>query len=725
MTTEIPGERLTTTAVLTTADEIMELLGNPVPAVMMKQIDHLDRGAVSVLRHSPIAGAGYRDATGSRRSTFVGGDAGFIEVLAPTRIAFSLPGTSPVPANSSGFSFVFLLPGVSETLRLNGLMLSRDGARTVVQVQEVYVHCARAIGRSQLWVAPKSPAPPGSHGPGGSGPLNDPGVREFLAAAPFLVCTSGDADGGSDTSPRGDRPGFVRIIDGHTIAIPDRKGNRRADTFHNVLQDPQIALAALVPGSSQVLHLNGTASVTTDPDLLSTMALRGMNPHAALLIDVAGAELGVSEPVRDAQLWDAAAHVDRDAFPDLNILAAQHLATNPANRMGPLIRPVAALLRLFPNVTRRLIGRSFSSALAKEGYDSDAPAPAPTPPRRASSPARRFEVRTIRRETPEAATVVLRGGDEPLDFVPGQFFTFGLDVDGTTVRRAYSASSAPGSPELEITVKHIDGGVFSGHLHRKLAVGDQLEVRGPSGALFDPATTDADEIVMVAAGSGVTPMMSIIRARLAGPGRARLLLLYGNRDESSIIFAGELARLQREHPGRLVVTHQLTGPDPTWTGRTGRITGASLTAWLADLRPSTGARYYLCGPDALMSGAREALRDSQIPGDRIRMESYRSAAPTESTGTAHRMNVTDGGAEIGAGPVPAGQTLLEAGLSAGLPMPYSCTVGNCGECVVKLLSGRVAMSEPHCLPAGQEAEGYVLTCVGRPQTDVTVDIADL
>ncbi|GLY30859.1 2Fe-2S iron-sulfur cluster-binding protein [Kineosporia sp. NBRC 101731] len=725
MTTEIPGERLTTTAFLTTPDEIAALLGKPVPAVMMKQIDHLDPGAVSVLRHSPIAGAGYRDTAGSRRSTFVGGDAGFLEVLTPTRIAFSLPETSPVPANSTGFSFVFLLPGVSETLRLNGLMLSRDGARTVVRVQEVYVHCARAIGRSQLWVASHSPAPSGRNVPGGSGPLNAPGVREFLAAAPFLVCTSGDADGGSDTSPRGDRPGFVRVIDGHTIAIPDRKGNRRADTFHNLLQDPQIALAALVPGSSQVLHLNGTASVTTDPDLLSTMALRGMSPHAALLIDVAGVELGVSVPVRDAHLWDATAHVDRDAFPDLNILAAQHLATNPAHRWGLLIRPVAALLKLFPNVTRRLIGRSFSSALAQEGYDSDSPAAVPTPPRRASTPARRFEVSAIRRETPDAVTIVLRGGDEPLDFAPGQFFTFGLDVDGTTVRRAYSASCAPGSPELEITVKHIDDGIFSSHLHRKLAVGDQIEVRGPSGALFDPAPADTDEIVMVAAGSGVTPMMSIIRARLAGPGRARLMLLYGNRDETSIIFAGELARLQREHPGRLVVTHQLTGPEPTWTGRTGRITGASLTGWLATVHPSPEARYYLCGPDTLMNGAREVLREHQILDDRIRLESYRSAAPPDPSGTAHRMNVTDGGAEIGAGTVPAGQTLLEAGLAAGLPMPYSCTVGNCGECVVKLLSGRVTMSEPHCLPVGQEAEGYVLTCVGRAQTDVTLDIADL
>ncbi|MET0495815.1 MAG: iron-sulfur cluster-binding domain-containing protein [Actinoplanes sp.] len=192
------------------------------------------------------------------------------------------------------------------------------------------------------------------------------------------------------------------------------------------------------------------------------------------------------------------------------------------------------------------------------------------------------------------------------------------------MRRAYSASSAPGSSRLEVTVKHVDGGRFTTHVHRTLRAGDRLAVRGPSGS-FHTEAQPPEQIVLVAAGSGITPMMSMIRAR-----RGRVALLYSSRSEQEIIFAGELARLAQDDPDRLSVTHVLTGRD----GR------------------------------------------------------------------------------------------LDAGLAAGLPMPYSCTVGNCGDCMVRLRTGEVTQNEPNCLTPQQKADGYVLACVGCPLSKVTLDVTE-
>ncbi|MBT0769914.1 2Fe-2S iron-sulfur cluster binding domain-containing protein [Kineosporia sp. J2-2] len=704
-------------AALTTDQEIEDLLGRPVSAVMMKQIDHVDRATAPVLMCSPIAGFGYQDAGGTRRGTLVGDGPGFLQVLSPQRIALQLPAGQPEPATGSGVSFVFLFPGVSETLRLNGRMLKRDGTRAVVQVEEMFVHCARAVGRARLWQPAAGRAAPREGIAEGS--LKDPAVRDFLAVAPFLLCTSGNAPTDSDTSPRGDRPGFVQVLDGHTLAIPDRRGNRRADTLHNLLRDDRIALTVLVPGRDQVLNVTGRATVTTDPDLLAGMALRGMAPHAALLVRVEQAVLDDSPAVRRARLWDQTAHVDQNSIPDLNVLAAGHLAANPAVRGGPLIRALAALLRRHPNLTRRLMGRQTGSALEKEGYTATAE---PAPSRRPSGLVRRLEVLAVRRETPDAVTLVLSDG-AAVDFAPGQFFTVSTEVDGRVLRRAYSASGAPGSGELEITVRR--AGVFSTHVNEKVRPGDVFEVRGPFGSLFGPAG-DGD-VVMIAAGSGVTPMMSAIRARTATGDGARMLLLHGDRDEQALIFSAELARLTRENAGRLDVTHQLTRPGADWAGRTGRITGESLRHWLARVRPSADARYHLCGPGPMMDVCRQALLDGGVPDERIRTESFSGAVDdaVPGTGLTHRMRVVDAGADIGSAEIPSGETVLDAGLAAGLPMPYSCTVGNCGECVVKLLGGRVRMSEPNCLSEAQKADGYVLTCVGRANSEITVDIADL
>ncbi|MFJ5838758.1 2Fe-2S iron-sulfur cluster-binding protein [Streptomyces shenzhenensis] len=715
---------------LTTVDEVETTVGRPAPAVMLKQISALDEGCRTVLARCPIAAFGYRDADGTSRTTFIGGTPGFARVHSPTRISFSLPESGDP---HGPVSFFFLLPGVGEILRVNGSVAARKGAETTVDIEEAYVHCAQAVLRSRLW-QPPAPAGPAAE-IAGDGPLCRPGVAEFLASAPFLALSTWDSSGGSDTSPRGDRQTVARILDDRTLVIADRKGNKRADTLHNLLQDDRLSLAALVPGRSGVLHVRGRAAITDDAALLEPMALRGMPPHLALLIDVEHAEVTGNDAVARSRLWTPGAHVDRGTTPDLMALAGEHLAANSAGADGA---PPAFLLKILwaiPGLTRLLrlvMNRAYRSGLRKEGYEDIEPGAGkrrrgflrrrPADGGGTENPLREVRIAEVRRETPSAVTLVLEdAGENPgsFDFRPGQFFTLVADIDGRPVRRAYSASSAPGSPRLEVTVKHVEGGRFSTHVHRSLRAGDRLAVRGPSGS-FHAEPQPPDEIVLVAAGSGVTPMMSMIRTQLADrPGRGRIALLYSSRSAEEIIFADELTRLAKDRPDRLSVTHVLTRRD-------GRLDADGIRRWITGLSPARDAHYYTCGPEPLMDAVQTALTGLGVPDERVHHERYTSgAADTGTTATVpQEMTVEEDGHPVGTVVVEPGQTLLDAGLAAGLPMPYSCTVGNCGDCMVRLRSGEVTQNEPNCLTPQQQADGYVLTCVSCPLSKVTLDITD-
>ncbi|MEU1752642.1 2Fe-2S iron-sulfur cluster-binding protein [Micromonospora matsumotoense] len=703
---------------LTTVDEVEALVGRQPSMVMLKQVGALDAGCRTVLAHSPIAALGYRDTGGTSRTTFVGGVAGFARVHSPTRISFALPEADAAPGPVSMF---FLLPGVGEVLRVNGTVVSQQGARTTVAIRQAYVHCAQAILRSGLWQPPTQTPP--AREIAADEPLGAPGVAEFLAAAPFLALSSWDNEGGSDTSPRGDKRTVVRVLDGRTLVIPDRKGNKRADTLHNLLQDERLAFAALVPGRSGVLHVRGRGVITDDPALLQTFALRGLAPHAALVIDVEHAEVTGSDAVARARLWRPGAHLDRRAAPDLAIIALEHLAANSPGAPGG---PPAVLLRVIgaiPGLSRLLrvvMRRAYRYGLRKEGYTDIADG------RRADgdpgvNPLREVRIVEIRRETPTAVTLVLEdtaGRPGGFEFRPGQYFTLVVDVDGRLIRRAYSASSAPGVTRLEVTVKQVEGGRLSSHVHQRLRVGDRLALRGPSGT-FHAEAAPPTEMVLVAAGSGVTPMMSMLRTRLADrDGRDRIALLYSSRDAGEVIFAADLDRLAAEHPDRLSVTHVLTSRD-------GRLDAHRLVNWFTGRTPAADAHYYVCGPDALMGTVRDVLAGLGVPDGRVHYETYTSGAGTTiATSTPQPMTVEAAGQPVGTGTVEPGQSLLDAGLAAGIDLPYSCTVGTCGECVVRLRRGEVTLSEPNCLTPQQRAAGYTLTCVGQPLSEVTIDLSD-
>lgn len=360
---------------VTTAEGLEAIVGTPRQMVLMKQIDALDDGCRSVLANAPIAGFGFRDNEGIARTTLIGGVLGFARVDSPTRVSFDLRVDQPGPVAGGGVSLVFLLPGIGETLRLNGSVAERSDTSVVIDLEEAFVHCARSILRSGLWddvrtdlTAARVESLP-ERDDGTAGPLAGAAVAGFLASSPFVAVSSWDAEGSSDTSPRGDRPGFLRVLDSQTLALPDRRGNQRADTFRNVLACDRISLAAVIPGRDDVLHMSGTAYVTDDPALLSTMAVGEKPPQAALIVRVERADIVANEAVRMSMIWRRSAHIDPSGVPDLMGLAAQHLASNKARgAKASITRALTKGLAAAPKLMRRAIDLGYRKELEDEGY---------------------------------------------------------------------------------------------------------------------------------------------------------------------------------------------------------------------------------------------------------------------------------------------------------------------------------------------------------------------
>ena len=346
----------------TTVADIDAIIGTPPKMISLKVTSALDDGCREVFAAAPAAALGIRDTAGVPRTMLVGGTAGFARAESKNRLSLPIPDGAPLPALGTGASMVFLIPGLGETFRLNGTAAGTSDGRVAIDMTEAYMHCARCMLRSKLWTAvPDSPptAPPVP----ADGPLSTPGVAAFLASSPFAAISSRDGEERADTSPRGDGPGFLHLLDGATIALPDRRGNKRADTLRNLMTCPDVSLAALLPGSDQVLHLTGTAEVSTDPELLATMALRDKPPHAAIVVHVEHADLRQTAVAN--VLWNGPR--DPEHLPDLTGIAAAHVAANTEG--GRAARLLGRGLAAAPGaLTRRAMDASYRSALRDEGY---------------------------------------------------------------------------------------------------------------------------------------------------------------------------------------------------------------------------------------------------------------------------------------------------------------------------------------------------------------------
>jgi len=234
----------------------------------------------------------------------------------------------PIPLNPTvGCGLLFFIPGLGETLRVNG-RATLDGRTLSFTVEEAFIHCAKALIRSGFW-KPPAEVPPAASGDGAPGTWDgDPAVRGWLSRTPFVLLASWDAQGNADVSPKGDPPGFLRL-DGTRVAVPDRPGNRRTDTFHNVLEQPRVALLALIPGEAEVLELSGVASLSVEAALLESMAVGGKVPKMALLLDVHASRIHASQAITGSGLWDVSRHVPADRLPKMADVFIDHLRHSP------------------------------------------------------------------------------------------------------------------------------------------------------------------------------------------------------------------------------------------------------------------------------------------------------------------------------------------------------------------------------------------------------------
>jgi 3-ketosteroid 9alpha-monooxygenase subunit B len=327
-------------------------------------------------------------------------------------------------------------------------------------------------------------------------------------------------------------------------------------------------------------------------------------------------------------------------------------------------------------------------------------------------------VAEVIRETSEASSLVL---DVPpslagtFAYRPGQFINVRVPSDRTgSVARCYSLCSSPQAGDLPaITVKRTAGGYASNWLLDNVAAGTVLDLLPPAGT-FCPRSLDG-EFLLFAAGSGSTPIMSILKSVLA-TGRGRVALVYANRDDQSVIFTSELRKIAAAAGGRLVVLHWLDS-----------VQGTPTAAGLAALaEPYATWQPYICGPDPFLTVVRAALAQLGVPAKRIRAERFLSLAENlfedspATGGLAASLTVDlDGATRVL--PWPPGARMLDVLIGAGLTAPYSCRQGICGACACQLTAGEVEMAHNEVLEPADLADGYILACQSVPLTpDVSI-----
>ncbi|MBY4869156.1 MULTISPECIES: ferredoxin--NADP reductase [Burkholderia] len=297
---------------------------------------------------------------------------------------------------------------------------------------------------------------------------------------------------------------------------------------------------------------------------------------------------------------------------------------------------------------------------------------------------------------------------------PGQFLTLNVPCAEATVARCYSLSSAPGIDAApKITVKRVRDGRASNWLCDHIRAGDALDVLPPAG-VFTPRTLDGD-LLLFAGGSGITPVLSILKSALVH-GRGMLTLIYANRDERSVIFRDELQQLAHRHPGRLRVIHWLDS-----------VQGVPQQRHLEELaRPFSRQETFICGPALFMENALAAMLGLGLPRARVHVERFASLpdAPAQADAAATAAEAGDGAAietvldgDAFTFDSAPGETLLDAMLRAGVPAPNSCRMGQCGACMCRIERGEVALDSNHVLDDDEIAAGWTLACCARPASD--------
>ena len=371
-------------------------------------------------------------------------------------------------------------------------------------------------------------------------------------------------------------------------------------------------------------------------------------------------------------------------------------------------------------------------SLFKKKPSNDTP-PASEPVKSAKVQYFTLPVKEVVRETKDAITIYFDPQDRKIDYLPGQFFTLILNIDGKSVRRSYSLCTSPFSdPYPGVTVKRVEGGLVSNYLNDQIKAGDEVELMEPMGVFTTEIKPEQERnLVMFAGGSGITPMMALAKSILLKEPKSTLTLVYANRDQESIIFREALSNMEQAHPGTFKVIHILENPPADWTGYKGRISPGTIGDILGNARNAGPVdEYFMCGPEGMMNSISTAFRELNLPKEKLRKESFTAGTPAAksvdepvegaaaSSGVFQVTVIYDG--EEHSFEVDPDKTILETALDLDIDLPYSCQSGLCTACRGKCLSGKVEMDEMEGLSEAEIEDGYVLTCVGHPKTDNVV-----
>jgi ferredoxin-NADP reductase len=327
-----------------------------------------------------------------------------------------------------------------------------------------------------------------------------------------------------------------------------------------------------------------------------------------------------------------------------------------------------------------------------------------------------LRVEAIKWELPDAATFYLAEmAGKKIRYKAGQFITLVFDHHHEEIRRSYSLSSSPAEELLSITVKRIANGEISRYLLAKIKPGDILNAVEPAGRFVITDFEKEKDIFLLAAGSGIVPMFSQLKALLAYPHKGNITLIYSNQNNESILFKDDLAALAEQHPGRLKIIHLLSSEGK-------RLTNQSLEKLVNENAKFSqdSAEFYTCGPFEYMRMIRLTLLYMGISAGQIRKENFVletipvSTIPMNYPPKTVRVHFNGEIYDFVAG---ENQSILQAALQNNIPLPYSCRVGDCSTCAAICKSGKVEMVKNNVLTDADLAAGWILTCTGHPVTD--------
>ena len=342
-------------------------------------------------------------------------------------------------------------------------------------------------------------------------------------------------------------------------------------------------------------------------------------------------------------------------------------------------------------------------------------------------------IKEVKRETKDAVSILFNVPEElkaNYKFIAGQYLNLKLTLDGQEIRRAYSICSSPDSGELRIAVKAVKDGAFSQFANTKLKAGDAIEVGTPEGKFtFEPQSDRQKNYVAFVAGSGITPVMSILKSVLKNESKSSFVLVYGNKSPEETIFHQELHDLQLQYVGRLFV-HYVFSQAKTDNALFGRIEKAAVNFVLKNKHKELEFdKFYLCGPEPMINLVSDVLKEHNVKDTAIKFELFAASIvenTIEKSLSGHSKITIMVDDEETTFEMSQKQTVLDAALKQGIDAPYSCQGGICSSCLARVTSGTAEMSKNSILTDKEIASGLILTCQAHPTSEsIYIDYDDV